>query len=108
MVALEKKIQEAFKEFLIEEIWKHLITNNNFDKVLSIASLIDKYDPGPDPCYEDCRGMCFGCYDGYTFSLDWRDSSNLRVKKPFSLITCLLYTSPSPRDKRLSRMPSSA
>ena len=25
-----------------------------------------------------------------------------------SIITCLLYTSPSPRDKRQSRMPSSA
>ena len=87
MVNVEKRIQQAIKEILIEEIWKHLKTNNNFDKVLSIASLIDKYDPGPDPCYEDCRGMCFGCYDGYTFSLDWRDSSNLRTKKPFSLIT---------------------
>ena len=87
MVTLEIKIQQAFREILIEETWKHLKTNNNFDKVLSIASLIDKYDPGPDPCYEDCRGMCFGCYDGYTFSLDWRDSSNLREKKPFSLIT---------------------
>ena len=87
MVNVEKRIQQAFKEILIEETWKHLKTNNNFDKVLSIASLIDKYDPGPDPCYEDCRGMCFGCYDGYTFSLDWRDRSNLREKKPFSLIT---------------------
>ena len=29
-------------------------------------------------------------------------------KKPTSLPTCLLYTSPSPRDKRQSRMPSSA
>ena len=87
MVALEKKIQEAFKKILIEEIWKHLKTKNNFDKVWSIASLIDKYDPGPDPCYEDCKGTCFGCYDGYTFSLDWRDNSNLRTKKPFSLIT---------------------
>ena len=87
MVTQEKKIQQAIKEILEEEIWKHLKTNNNFDKVLSIASLIDKYDPGPDPCYEDCRGMCFGCYDGYTFSLDWRDRSNLRIKKPFSLIT---------------------
>ena len=87
MVNVETRIQQAFKEILIEETWKHLKTNNNFDKVLSIASLIDKYDPGPDPCYEDCRGMCFGCYDGYTFSLDSRDSSNLRTKKPFSLIT---------------------
>ena len=87
MVKIETKIQFAIKEILEEEIWKHLKTNDNFDKVLSIASLIDKYDPGPDPCYEDCIGMCFGCYDGYTFSLDWRDSSNLRIKKPFSLIT---------------------
>ena len=28
--------------------------------------------------------------------------------KHLSLYTCLLYTSPSPRDKRQSRMPSSA
>ena len=27
---------------------------------------------------------------------------------PFRLLACLLYTSPSPRDKRQSRMPSSA
>ena len=87
MVKVETRIQQAIKEILEEETWKHLKTNNNFDKVLSVASLIDKYDPGPDPCYENCKGMCFGCYDGYTFSLDWRDSSNLREKKPFSLIT---------------------
>jgi hypothetical protein len=87
MVKVETRIQQAIKEILEEEIWKHLKTNNNFDKVLSIASLIEPFDEGPDACYEDCRGMCFGCYDGYTFSLDWRDSSNLRTKKPFSLIT---------------------
>ena len=23
--------------------------------------------------------MCFGCYDGYTFSLDWRDNSDLAI-----------------------------
>ena len=86
MVTVETRVQQAIKEILEEETWKHLKTKNNFDIVLSIASLIDKYEPGPDPCYEDCKGMCFGCYDGYTFSLDWRDSSNLRIKKPFSLI----------------------
>ena len=87
MVTVETRVQQAIKDILEEETWKHLKTNKNFDKVLSIASLIDKYEPSPDPCYEDCKGMCFGCYDGYTFSLDWRDSSNLRTKKPFSLIT---------------------
>ena len=87
MIKIEKRIQLAFKELLIEETWSYLKTLNNYERVLSIASLIDKYDPGPDPCYEDCKGMCFGCYDGYTFSLDWRDSSNLRTKKPFSELT---------------------
>ena len=29
-------------------------------------------------------------------------------KKPISFLTCLLYTSPSPRDQRGTRMPSSA
>ena len=87
MVTEEIRVQKAIKVILVEEIEKHLKSKNNFDKVLSIASLIKPYDPGPDPCYENCRGMCFGCYDGYTFSLDWRDSSNLGEKKPFSLIT---------------------
>ena len=31
-----------------------------------------------------------------------------RSPEPYGSITCLLYTSPSPRDKRQSRMPSSA
>ena len=87
MIKIEKRIQLAFKELLIEETWNYLKTLNKYESVLSIATLIEKYDPGPDPCYEDCSGMCFGCYDGYTFSLDWRDSSNLRSKKPFSELT---------------------
>ena len=41
------------------------------------------------------------------------DSANKVIKKletenPKLIITCLLYTSPSPRDGLLSRMPSSA
>ena len=87
MVALEKRIQKAFKEILIKETWKHLETNNNFNNVLSIASLVEPFDEVPDACYEDCKGMCFGCCDGYKYSLDWRASYNLRDKKPFSLIT---------------------
>ena len=30
------------------------------------------------------------------------------IKSPYDFSRCLLYTSPSPRDKRQSRMPSSA
>ena len=46
MVKLETRIQLAIKEILEEETWKHLKTNNNFDKVLSIASLIEPFDEG--------------------------------------------------------------
>ena len=40
----------------------------------------------------------------YLFGLEtpWKDQENLKF------ICCLLYTSPSPRDRSLSRMPSSA
>ena len=34
--------------------------------------------------------------------------SNINILIVFQNLTCLLYTSPSPRDKRQSRMPSSA
>ena len=52
MGKLETRIQLAIKEILEEEIWKHLKTNNNFDKVVSIASLIEPFSEGPDACYE--------------------------------------------------------
>ena len=38
--------------------------------------------------------------------LSFRINSNQLIKGPYT--TCLLYTSPSPRDATLSRMPSSA
>ena len=39
----------------------------------------------------------------------WQDSQAiLSHSAPASAITCLLYTSPSPRDRQKSRMPSSA
>ena len=55
MVKVETRIQLAINEILEEETWKHLKSNNNFDKVLSISSLIEPFDEGPDVCYEDCR-----------------------------------------------------
>ena len=45
-------------------------------------------------------------------SIDWRRVKNVRtlcvVGEIYAANGCLLYTSPSPRDKRQSRMPSSA
>ena len=57
---------------------------------------------------------------GSTFSLDLQNTNNLVQQAPQSFqaspiyntpasaTTCLLYTSPSPRDRQKSRMPSSA
>ena len=42
------------------------------------------------------------------FALEWRLTLLSLVILPFFLIPCLLYTSPSPRDRTRSRMPSSA
>ena len=44
----------------------------------------------------------------YNYSSRFKGNHILTVKKDGSLRCCLLYTSPSPRDKRQSRMPSSA
>ena len=42
------------------------------------------------------------------FSMSAPSGVDQKVKKWIESISCLLYTSPSPRDKRQSRMPSSA
>ena len=52
-----------------------------------------------------------GFYVMLNTSLEGTESGNsgdVTVANDFRKITCLLYTSPSPRDKRQSRMPSSA
>ena len=49
-------------------------------------------------------------YDGYLAYIAVPDGEMATVGAPIAFVaeTCLLYTSPSPRDKRQSRMPSSA
>ena len=38
----------------------------------------------------------------------WRNNLEYFAKRDFASYSCLLYTSPSPRDRQKSRMPSSA
>ena len=43
------------------------------------------------------------------FFMEWSNGESRRIKKEVPVgSTCLLYTSPSPRDRQKSRMPSSA
>ena len=47
----------------------------------------------------------WGSHDFYTSTASYSD---MKLSTVWRAMTCLLYTSPSPRDKRQSRMPSSA
>ena len=47
-------------------------------------------------------------YKAYAGTVVRIDDATGAFDKDDNSITCLLYTSPSPRDKRQSRMPSSA
>ena len=60
-----------------------------------------------------CAVGCLISDEHYDETLEGRDIEDMRVRKAVELslgqrITCLLYTSPSPRDRTRSRMPSSA
>ena len=54
-----------------------------------------------------CSGANAGRFI-YPTSDRWTVGSSVVVEVTVTAYTCLLYTSPSPRDKRQSRMPSSA
>ena len=60
---------------------------------------------------DDHNHFTIGCVDKiknkYQIALDL-DTKKFTVLKSDTIISCLLYTSPSPRDGLLSRMPSSA
>ena len=88
-------------------------------KNYAVAKLIKILSPGPnriDPLceyYEHCGG-CQLQHITYSEQLEQKKSflkksiKNLKLDLKTKVIPCLLYTSPSPRDATLSRMPSSA
>ena len=77
-----------------------------FDKVWD-SHVVKKIDDGPDVLFID-RHMVHEVTSPVAFlGLKNRNIKVLFPEKTFAT-ACLLYTSPSPRDRQKSRMPSSA
>ena len=112
-IALSDKYGKGFKQSVREErIWK-----NHAEREVFISLFLDGlfyFDLKRDTFYRfeinsvtalvsSKDRIIAGTANGEIFNID---KENLKAtKEPFS---CLLYTSPSPRDATLSRMPSSA
>ena len=82
------------------------LLNGGEDYELLMAIKTDDYDkikshPFLTPIGHQCNAIILGP-GGYKFSDYWK------MGLPLEIIICLLYTSPSPRDRTRSRMPSSA
>ena len=78
------------------------VTIQKFDPYINI-------DPGTLNPYE--HGECYVTVDGHEADLDlghYERFLGIQTTKANNITTCLLYTSPSPRDRQKSRMPSSA
>ena len=78
---------------VICNVEKNKVVNHNFDDFL--AWYVERLQTG-----KYYIGEPDGIYD--------EPAIEFRVKRGTHFISCLLYTSPSPRDQRGSRMPSSA
>ena len=86
-----------------------IITWNCNLKFKQKFELISSYDP--DICFvQECENLNSDFFPGYKYFWTGRnENKGLGIlTKGDDFIICLLYTSPSPRDATLSRMPSSA
>ena len=100
----DKKISQLTgqKESIIKSRRKALKVRPVFKKVDTCAAEFKSFTPNMYSTYQR------------NFSLNTECESNPSNKKKIKILgggpnrICLLYTSPSPRDKRQSRMPSSA
>ena len=89
-----------------QENLKNVLSENKLDGLLITNLTNIRYICG----FTGSAGACLVTQEGQYFITDGRyiEQSKDQVKGFKRFIDCLLYTSPSPRDATLSRMPSSA
>ena len=99
IIAEQNKIAAVFFEEQIQE----LVVSTGTQQVSDIyLGLVENVIPGIDAAFVNIGDSERNGFIHVT------DLGPLRLKKSAASITCLLYTSPSPRDRTRSRMPSSA
>ena len=74
------------------------LKDNNDDGKVHLDEFVANLRSGPE-CIFDLEGSVDAFFEAFI---------KVGLSTPFGFLTCLLYTSPSPRDRQKSRMPSSA
>ena len=96
--------------WLGNEDWKFTITAFSEDASV-INETFDTFSGAMNPDYQNNSGLTFACgnpCNDLSFMLSVAPIDGIEGFYEGSFEGCLLYTSPSPRDQRGSRMPSSA
>ena len=96
--SLKLKPSEFSRPWLSPEKSKHIATNRKF-LVQRVKSQVPRVKPFTYEAVKDFKVL------GEIQDLNQFNDDRINFSTSYS---CLLYTSPSPRDKRQSRMPSSA
>ena len=76
--------------------------------VLSKKEYVDLETKNHDYVYVIDDDNCRLIHDGYVIGVVNMDNGSVIEMERSKYMPCLLYTSPSPRDRSVSRMPSSA
>ena len=86
--------------FAAPAVYVEIKIGTMYDTTGGLASYATGFEYAVNQAFTDLNAMD----DGYHFVNVYADSGGANGQ----VATCLLYTSPSPRDATLSRMPSSA
>ena len=95
---------------MLNEMAEHLIENdpkNEAKYKSNLAKALQEIDKLTIDVMTDLSSSVASIvfHDAYQY---FEERFNVKILGAFTVNTCLLYTSPSPRDKMQSRMPSSA